>query len=110
MSAMSILPSVSQKSVLDIPPAPWVVHDRVNQFIIENGHLMWRPFEEGDWTEASLPGDLRASQVKADWDNLMVLDVDGDVHYAKSVQGTDSQMNHLHWHKGIWDLPVISEI
>lgn len=110
MFSLAIRSSLQSKYEMNFPLPPGTTHDRVNQFTVENGHLFWRPLDGEEWTEVSLPGNRKAFQVKADWENLMVLDTEGDVHYAKSVSGTGTLMQEVKWQKGIWDLPVISEI
>jgi hypothetical protein len=97
---------------LDIIYPPWLIHDRVNEFAVIHGHLYWGPLigSKRLWKAVVLPNDRVPVQVKADWENLMVLDTKGDVHYAKSCKGTKTLMNKLAWQKGIWDLPVISAL
>lgn len=94
---------------------PWREHDRVNKFIVENGKLFWKPLkqeenEDREWVEVELPEGRTPHQPKADWENLMVLDTDGDVHYTKSCDGTETLMTNPKWSSGIWVLPVVSEI
>lgn len=99
-------------SVADLIP-PWKICDRVHKYVIEERKLFGRFLaKEGDpeWSQIFLPDGRIPTQVKADWENLMVLDSAGDVHYTKSMRGEESLIDNLPWQRGIWNLPVLGPI
>ncbi len=101
--------SIEVRSVNLFPPGN--TYDRLHRYIIKDRQLFWRSRRsESEWKSISLLEGCIPYQVKADWENLMVLDTDGNVHYTKSMNGDDSLINNLPWQKGIWNFPIISAI
>lgn len=118
MSAVSVKSNASQFSIpsssdrCDSISPPWTIHDRVNEFVIKQGALEWRPIGQinADWKAVTLPHGATPCEVKADYEDIMVSDTDGLIHYAKSSNDDGTLMEKLSWQKGIFDLPVISQI
>jgi hypothetical protein len=90
---------------------PGRIHDQIHEYEIIDHKLFYRFFlHTKEWKELTLPENREALEVKADDEDLLVLDTQRVVHLTKSVHGEKSLLEAPNWWKGIFNLPIISSI